>query len=170
MKRAPLASKTERRRSGRPRLAVVTGTGAPVVPLAARRELRPRPETGFPRPVKTAVRKRAGGGDTGEARCENCGIWLGRYGGQVQHRDARGMGGSRRGNTADNGGLLCGDPLDRSTCHGRAEARDAGMNERGWWLRNGQDPARTPVTLWDGREVRLTGDGGYSDTPPGETA
>jgi hypothetical protein len=125
---------------------------------AAGRHRRSRPETGFPRGVKAAVRERAGGGDIDEARCEATGAWLGRHGGEIQHRDARGMGGSKRANTIVNAALLA------AAAHRLAEARDGGMNERGWWLRNGQDPALTPVTLWDGRVVLLTPDGGYAGT------
>ena len=62
--------------------------------------------TGFSAAVKLAIRTRAGQGDPNAASCEACGRWLGR-GGEVQHIQARGMGGSRRRNVVTNGVLLC---------------------------------------------------------------
>jgi hypothetical protein len=65
-------------------------------------------------------------GDAEDAVCENCGIHLGRYGGQIQHRHARKNGGSRNPVTGGmaNAGLLCGTPDDPRTCHGKCEKRD----------------------------------------------
>ena len=54
--------------------------------------------------------------------------------------------------------------------HRLAESRDKGMNKRGFWLKNGQDPALTSVLLFGGCEVWLTPEGGYSDERPGEVA
>lgn len=130
---------------------------APRAPLARKAGLpRSRRErtvasrqTGFPRPVKLAVRTRAGNGDIGAASCESCGAWLGRYGGQVQHIVARGMGGTSDPvlSTAVNAALLCGTPVDKSTCHGLAESRDREMGARGFWLPQGSDPRLEPMML-----------------------
>ena len=106
--------------------------------------LKPRPKaTGFPAAVKLLVRTRAGNGDIDLAACECCGIWLGRYGGEIQHREARGMGGSS--DPARNS--LVNAVLLSTGAHRLAESRDRGMNEGGFWLRSGQDPARTPIRL-----------------------
>lgn len=151
----------------RPGLSVVVAGGAPVVPIR-----RQRSNTGFSAAVKLKVRQRAGNGLAEDARCEACGIWLGRYGGQVHHRDNRGMGGSKDPviNSIVNAALLCGNPVDLSTCHGKCTASDRRMNAEGWWLKEGQDPAQTSVLLHSpggsGLEVWLTADGYYGYVPP----
>lgn len=133
--------------------------------------LKPRPKaTGFPAAVKLAVRTRAGQGDPDEASCEACGLWLGRERGQIQHRDARGMGGSSSpvNASAANGALLCGTPFEG--CHGLCEKRDEGMNEEGFWLRAGEGPLETPIMLHSqygsGVTVWLGVDGEYHLQPP----
>ena len=81
--------------------------------------------------------------------CEACGIWLGKYEGQIQHVVARGMGGTSNPvlSTAANGALLCGTPDDKSTCHGLAEDRDPEMKAKGFWLPQGTDPRLAPMML-----------------------
>jgi hypothetical protein len=135
---------------------------APVLPS------RPR-ATGFPARVKLAVRVRAGMGDAGDAVCESCGRHLGRYGGQIQHIIARGMGGTSNPalRTAVNAALLCGlTPQDPDGCHYRAESRDAGMRERGFWLPQGSDPRLEPMTLHGGVVAWRSEDGRYLFEPP----
>jgi hypothetical protein len=130
---------------------------------------KPRKVTGFPASVRLAIRRRAGGGDVNEARCESCNIWLGRYGGQVQHIVARMMGGSRERNAITNGCLLCGSPL--TGCHGLCEARDEHMRVKGFW-RKSSDPV-VPLMLHgeqSGVLVWLTPEGGYRVARPGEEA
>lgn len=114
---------------------------------------RTQRDTGFSRAVKLQIRTRAGQGDPDNAVCECCGTYLGRYGGQVQHIVARGMGGTSNPvlGTAANGGLLCGTA--QSGDHGLAESRDPGMRRKGFWLPQGTDPRRVPMTLWSGAEV-----------------
>ena len=127
--------------------------------------------TGFPASVRLAVRKRAGGGDVNDARCESCNIWLGRYGGDIQHIQARGMGGSRLRNAITNGVLLCSPSTDKRTCHGLCEARDEHMRAMGFW-RFSTDPV-IPLMLHgeqSGVLVRLTPEGGYEVARPGEEA
>ena len=122
--------------------------------------------TGFSPRVRKLVRTRAGGGDPFDACCEATGVWLGLHGGEIQHRDARGMGGTSdpAANSIVNAVLLSKE------AHRLAESRDKGMHERGFWLENGQDPALTPVTLFGDCVVWLTPEGGYSDEPPQEEA
>ena len=133
----------------RTRGLAAAGTGR----VAQAREPRPRSAaakrggTGFSRAVKLLVRTRAGNGDVNEARCECCGIWLGRYGGQVQHIVARGMGGTSSPvlGTAANAALLCGTA--QSGDHGLAESRDREMGAKGFWLPQGTDPRTVPMML-----------------------
>jgi len=156
LKRTPLRSDPQRtaewvqasrtpivRTSGLPRVGAgrLEAAGAGTVKSAA------RTETGFSRAVKLAVRTRAGSGDVNEARCECCGIWLGRYGGQVQHIVARGMGGTSSPvlKTAANAALLCGTA--QSGDHGLAESRDREMGAKGFWLPQGTDPRTVPMML-----------------------
>jgi hypothetical protein len=119
------------------------GTGLP----RSRTTRKPQRDTGFSQKVKLAVRTRAGNADPEKAQCEACGIWLGRYGGQVQHVVARGMGGTSNPvlSTAANAALLCGTP--QSGDHGLAESRDPEMGARGFWLPQGSDPRLEPMML-----------------------
>ena len=68
----------------------------------------------FSQKVKLQCRTRAGNGCADDARCECCGCFLGRYGGQVQHRLARGAGGSSDPlvRSLANAALMCGTPSD----------------------------------------------------------
>ena len=148
-------------------LGRITGSGAGKSPAAGR---APRKATGFSRAVKLAVRTRAGDGDPDNARCEATGVWLGRYGGEIQHRRARGMGGTSDPvtNSIVNAVLLSKE------AHRLAESRDEGMNAEGFWLRNGEDPALTPILLHSqngsGMTVYLGEDGLYHEQAPGEVA
>lgn len=148
---------------------------------------RPRPvaatrtrDTGFSAAVKLDTRKRAGLGDIDAAVCEACAIWLGRYGGQVQHIVARMMGG--RGPKAPwwmwtvvDAALLCGTP--ETGDHGLCESRAAAMGPDGFgfWLPSTASPLAAPMTLYGRRpgrgiEVWRTADGKYSDQAPGTGA
>jgi hypothetical protein len=124
--------------------------------------------------VKLAVRARAGNGSAEEAQCEACGIWLGKYEGQIQHIVARGMGGTSNPvlSTAANGALLCGTP--QSGDHGLAESRDPEMGARGFWLPQGSDPRLEPMMLHSahgsGVLVWRSEDGRYLLEPPAVAA
>jgi len=139
--------------------------------------VRPRPshpETGFLQAVKLKIRTRAGNGDIDQAACENCGRWLGRYGGEIQHRLARGSGGSRSRvvNGVSNGALLCGNRYEG--CHKKAEDRDDDMRIRGWWIRSGKGPDHDPRFIpvvsrtadGDLSPRWFTADGGVTETDP----
>lgn len=139
------------------------GAPAPTAPARSRRQ------TGFSVPVKLTVRKRAGGGDIDQAACEACGQWLGRYGGNVQHIVARGMGGTSNPvlSTAANAALLCGlTPQDPDGCHYLAESRHKEMRERGFWLKQGTDPRTVSMTLHAGDLAWRSEDGSYLSEAP----
>lgn len=118
--------------------------------------------TGFSPRVRKLVRTRAGGGDVTLACCEACGIWLGKHGGQVQHRVARGQGGCKDPviNGLANAALMCGTP--QSLCHGDAESRNPEheMEKRGFVIRHGVgpefDPRFVPLELLGGVRVWLS--------------
>lgn len=148
----------------------LTRTAGPA--RAAHPQVTPR-STGFPARVKLQVRKRAGDGEAESACCEACGQWLGRYGGQVQHVVARGMGGTSNPvlSTAANGALLCGlTPQDPDGCHYLAESRHREMRDRGYWLPQGSDPRAVPMTLHTGAVAWRAEDGSYLFRAPGEAA
>ena len=146
-------------------------------------QVRPAPSraarkgTGFPRAVKLAVRKRAGNGEIDDAACEACGIWLGRYGGQVQHIVARGRGGSRLRDVITNAALLCGSSLDLGTCHGKCEARDPHYREMGFWRKSSDEPSpvmlhgsQGGVTVWLNDLGHYLDEDGNVITSPGRAA
>ena len=93
-------------------------------------------------------------------RCARCGKHAGNGPMSIQHRRARGMGGTRQPNTnsPSNLILLCGDGVQG--CHGRiernrAEARKTGYNVPQFVA----NPASIPVRYWDGRTYILNDDG-----------
>jgi hypothetical protein len=102
----------------------------------------PEVRLGFSAEVKLLARTRAGHGDPSRACCEACGIQVGRTGGDIQHRLARGAGGCKDEvvNSLANAAVLC------RPCHGKAEARNPhmGPDGAGWWIRGGKGPAHDP--------------------------
>ena len=143
---------------------VSQGGGAAVIQFPERKTPR---YTGFSPAIKVMIRVRAGNGDVKDACCEACGRWLGRHGGQIQHRKARKAGGTSQAviSSVVNGGLLCGTPF--TGCHGQCERRDQDMHDRGWWLEAWQDPVTDPVTTYGNTEpVYLLLNGTYGDTEP----
>ena len=136
---------------------------------------KPVIDTGFSPGVKLDTRTRAGNGDPEQACCEACAIWLGLYGGQVQHIVARLAGG--RGPKAPwwinhivNAALLCGTPFTGD--HGRCEKRDPAMGEdgMGFWLPSTADPSVTPFMLHGRLRAWRTVGGGYQDYAPAGAA
>lgn len=152
-----------------PAVATLDGTRIPVRQVRQRR--KSRPQAGFSRAVKLAVRKRAGKGIAGDAECEACGCWLGPDGGDYQHRAARGSGGCRLAviNGPANCALMC------RPCHRKAEDRDPhmAMDAGGFWVKHGTTPEYDPRNVrimlhgaGGGMTVWLTEAGGYSTAPP----
>ena len=68
----------------------------------------------------------------------------------LQHRRARGMGGSRSPvtNTAANGVLVHG--TGTTSCHGYIEAHPTEALQRGFRVRQNDDPRHVPLTDWRG--------------------
>lgn len=95
-------------------------------------------------------------------RCFCCGTPVLDRPSNLQHRDARGMGGTSDPLTNSPANLitLLGTPT--TLCHGRVEKRLAGDNAAGYWLKNGQVPAETPVWHWRFGWVLLDHDGGMT--------
>lgn len=99
--------------------------------------------------------------ETGQAVCQWCGrpvrIEWGHY--SLQHRRARGMGGSKLKDTgqAQNGALVHGSAT--TGCHQYIESHPEEAAERGFRIRQGDNPASIPIRTWDGRLLFLTVDG-----------
>jgi len=88
----------------------------------------------------------------------------------VQHRVARGLGGTRDPKRAYG---MCNLVALCRPCHEIAESRDQGMYNRGFWLLSTDDPARLPIRAATeyGEELRwLLPDGGVSLADPYEEA
>lgn len=81
-------------------------------------------------------------------RCVLCGVWVGE-GGQIHHRRARGMGGSRDPLTSSpaNGLTLCGGPFNGSQCHEHIESHRTWALDHGFLVRQGVDPASVAVVV-----------------------
>lgn len=92
-------------------------------------------------------------------RCVRCGTADGPI--SLQHRVARGMGGTRNPAVHSPANLivLCGDGT--SGCHGRVEQRAQADHDAGYWLRRDEDPAAARVLHWTYGPVLLTPTGGY---------
>jgi hypothetical protein len=120
---------------------------APLAPVSAKRRARRVQQAG----VRVIVWLRADRG------CEGCGIGLAIWQMEPSHRRAASQGGSY---TPSNICCLC------ASCHrtGRNAVHRRPKGEalrRGLRLLRHEDPASTPVELWDGRRVRLDDRGGY---------
>lgn len=81
-------------------------------------------------------------------RCAHCGEPVKGTSGvdySIQHRVARGSGGTSdpRINSPINLILLCGSAT--TLCHGKAESRDPEMHRKGFWLTQSQRPQLEPV-------------------------
>jgi 5-methylcytosine-specific restriction protein A len=109
------------------------------------------------------------------SRCEGCGqpFTPGKVEPSRHHRLPGKMGGREYNpahDTLPNLLLLCGGRLAGVLgCHGRTESYRTEAYARGFLVREGQDPATVPVTLWSGRIVLLDPYVGYVNPPPGDT-
>jgi hypothetical protein len=102
--------------------------------------------------------------------CAGCGRPLRAGWRSVQHRRRRQAGGTRKADRHDIRLLVavCGINPATGGCHRQAD-EGTDRHARGLQLRQHQDPS-TPLTLWDGRRVVLTDDGGYRQLDAGGLA
>lgn len=105
----------------------------------------------MPRPARQLVMARCHG------HCERCGWWVG---GDIHHRQPKGMGGSTRPDrhNVENLVHLC------RRCHSWAHGKPIDASAEGFIVerRSGVDPLDAPVTLFDRRRVYLTPAGLYA--------
>jgi hypothetical protein len=82
-----------------------------------------------------------------DVNCAGCGRSVAGIPRSIQHRVARGMGGSSRpeANAVERLVLLCGSATTPGSCHLACEERDPVMHDRGLWLWSWEDPASVPV-------------------------
>lgn len=116
----------------------------------------PRPfSTGFPPVVRQTII------DRDHMRCVRCGhpIDSGSRGYSLQHRDNRGMGGTRdpRINLPSNGIVLCGSGT--TDCHGWVEEHETEAARCGWVVLSWADPTTVPVLMFTGRWMLLSDQG-----------
>lgn len=122
--------------------------------------------TGPTSDVVEAILERAG------YSCEGCGSMLGDRRGEdwsVQHRVARGMGGTRLPwvNRPSALLILCGSATTPDSCHLFAESQIGPAVAAGWRIQHRADPLYVPALVQHGsRWVYLTDEATYSDSPP----
>jgi hypothetical protein len=159
MKRSePLKSTTPMvRKTPMPRSGISRNAGpkqSPAKPKAQR-------DTGPSKAVAIACLERD------EYACFRCGgaLWGERgFDFSIQHRRARGNGGSRRPDTNQYQNLigLCGSA---GGCNGWVESRRVAAREGGWAIRQSDDPLLVPVLHHDRGYIFLFADGGWGSRP-----
>ncbi len=164
-----LESRTQLRRMSTKRRAALAAQGIthPSSTLVAKAMKRKRSaSTGPDKATVNAVRKRDG------YQCVRCGgACHGRRGvdWSIQHRRARGSGGTRRpdANEPQTLILLCGSAT--TGCHGYVESHRDEALANGWAVRLNDDPLTKPVQHWVHGWVYLTADGRWTTRRPDPT-
>lgn len=89
----------------------------------------------------------------------------------LQHRRARGSGGSRRPDTNQPQNLisLCGSATSPGGCHSSIESSRSWARENGWAIRQSDDPLELPVLHWQMRLIFLHANGGYGSRPASDS-
>lgn len=104
--------------------------------------------TGFTRKTRSLVIKRD------RALCQWCGDAVtGDY--SLQHRRARGMGGSKNPITSSAANAVLVHGTGTTECHGYIEQHPDEALERGFRVRQGSDPRFIPIVTWSGVDVWL---------------
>lgn len=94
--------------------------------------------------------------------CQRCGVSLYGRDYSLQHRDARGMGGSKLKHTLANLVALCGTAT--TGCHGHVESERTESVRDGWSVPNGVTPEEWPVLRF-GKSWELPGSGWVKAEP-----
>lgn len=120
--------------------------------------------TGFDRHIVDAILDRDG------QSCVRCGgnLWGERgldY--SIQHRRARGAGGSQLPDTnaPQNGIAMCGSGAGDSGCHSYVESHRDEARDHGWAVRQGKDPLRVAVDHFLHGLVFLYSNGSWGSRP-----
>ena len=123
-----------------------------------------RKDTGFDPIVVDAILERDG------HMCARCGgaLWGERglnY--SIQHRRARGSGGTDRPDTnmPQNGLALCGSGAGDAGCHSYVESHRDEARDNGWAVRQNKDPLRVAVTHFLHGRVFLYSNGSWGSRP-----
>jgi hypothetical protein len=156
MKRAPLARNTPLK-PGKPLarrtpLRVMSAKRAALMPKAR----RPK-DTGPDRATRGLVLERD------DYSCFCCGRPVIGKDHSLQHRDARGMGGSSDPTVNSPANLITLLGSATTECHGRVERFLRDDNVKGYWLKSGQKPEETPVLHWRLGPVLLGHDGSVTE-------
>lgn len=128
------------------------------------RKRKPSRDTGPSQAVRNLILDRE------RKQCAACGTSVTGRPWSIQHRQARGMGGTSDPavNLPGNLVLLCGSATSPGGCHLACEDRDPDMHGRGFWLYSWESPELTPVMLAgdSGTLVWLDDSGEYAFAPP----
>ena len=98
--------------------------------------------------------------------CVRCGRYIGPFGSySLQHRRARGMGGSRAAdtNTPANLVTVCGHATEPDRCHQWIESHPVEAERLGYRVRQGANPAGVPVLTATHGWVLLDNEGTYEE-------
>lgn len=95
-----------------------------------------------------------------EGKCERCGVALDPFFYSLQHRRARGMGGSKRPDTNSPTNLVALHGSATTGCHGFIEAHPDVARAEGMRISQVQSPALVAVLTWRGW-VWLNHEGGF---------
>lgn len=146
------------KKSPMPRRTKPMARYTPIRPTSPKRSQAPREQarpryTGPDKSTRELVLERD------DYRCFCCGAPIFGREYSLQHRDARGMGGSKDPlkNSPANLIVLLGSAT--TECHGRVEEFRAADNVAGYWLKTGQAPVDTLVVHWRLGPVLLGHDG-----------
>jgi len=105
-------------------------------------------------------------------RCRWCGLWVDTSAGwySLQHRRARGAGGTSRPESNYAANLVLVHGTGTTGCHGDIESKPAEAAARGFRLTQQQDPRHEPIILTGGKRLWLDDDGGFSAHAPAKAA
>lgn len=112
---------------------------------------KPSASTIVPKKIRDAVMERD------QRHCQRCGTPVDGKPHSLQHRDPRGMGGSKLLHTMANLVLLCGDALFPGYCHSHVESYRNRAKAEGWLVPMGLTAEKWPVKRF-GMEWSMPGE------------